>query len=59
MEEYPEEIYITREADREDSFLAAHENLTSAADLERDREIAIYKLVRIANIKTSVEVIEA
>lgn len=48
MENYPEEIYVTREDDgEEDSFLVAHERLNTAADLDGEREVAIYKFVGV------------
>ena len=54
---YPKEIYIGIDYDRDTSYFTAYADSVEAADVTDDKEVAIYKFVRTAKVKTKVEVV--
>jgi hypothetical protein len=57
-EVYPGRIYVVRDYSGEgnESYLVAQEDPKDVADLYSKREVAIYALVRLAEVETKVEI---
>lgn len=54
---YPATIYVEVEHDDAEIFMSAYLNPEQVADLSEEKEVAIYKFVRMAKIRTKTEVI--
>lgn len=51
---YPNTIFVKREQDGNDSYLLAHEEVTDAAEVGADVEVAVYTFSKVAKLKTRV-----
>ena len=48
--QFPSTVYIEEQRDRGEVFYVAHTDIQSAADLNEEKTIAIYKLVTVGNL---------
>lgn len=57
MKKFPTTLYITREneGEGEDEYLQPREELNEAAELGKERRVAVYELTEVVTLTTKVE----
>ena len=56
ISKYPDLIYIEIDYDKDTPYFVAHSTPNQAASLDDIKEVAVYRLVKTAKVRTKIEV---
>jgi hypothetical protein len=54
--EFPEQVFVAREFDKDTPFFVAYDNAQDHGDLDGDTRVAVYKLVEVVTVRANIEI---